>query len=73
MIWLKVPVGNQPNLILKPVLLTHAHADRADYVLFLHEKIPVCMGTVNRNPIKATQERPPSDFERQADDSHLGA
>ena len=26
------------------VLLTHAHSDHADYISFLHEKIPIYMG-----------------------------
>lgn len=47
------------------VLLSHAHADHADYISFLHEKIPIHMGATTQNILKAIQERSPSDFERE--------
>jgi len=39
------------------VLLTHAHADHADYISFLHEDIPVYMGETCHLILKAIQER----------------
>lgn len=47
------------------VLLTHAHADHADYISFLHEKIPVYMGNTCHLLLKAIQERSSSDFEKE--------
>jgi len=39
------------------VLLTHAHADHADYISFLHEQIPIYMGETCHLILKAIQER----------------
>ncbi|MCH7646996.1 MAG: MBL fold metallo-hydrolase [Thaumarchaeota archaeon] len=39
------------------VLLTHAHADHADYISFLHEDIPIYMGDTCHLILKALQER----------------
>jgi len=39
------------------VLLTHAHADHADYISFLHEDIPIYMGETCHLILKALQER----------------
>lgn len=47
------------------VLLTHAHADHADYISFLHEKIPVYMGSTCHMLLQAIQDRSSSDFERE--------
>jgi len=39
------------------VLLTHAHADHADYISFLHEDIPIYMGETCHLILKAIKER----------------
>lgn len=39
------------------VLLSHAHADHADYISFLHEKIPIHMGETCSLILQALQER----------------
>jgi len=47
------------------VLLTHAHADHADYISFLHEDIPIYMGETCHTILKALKERDDRDFERE--------
>ena len=47
------------------VLLTHAHADHVDYISFLHEKIPIHMGSTCHMLLQAIQDRSSSDFERE--------
>lgn len=47
------------------VLLSHAHADHADYISFLHPQIPIYMGNTCHVLLKAIQERAPRDFERE--------
>ena len=39
------------------VLLTHAHADHADYISFLHEVIPIYMGDTCKLILEAIRER----------------
>ena len=50
---------------IEAVLLTHAHADHADYISFLHEKIPIHMGSTCHMLLQAIQDRSSSDFERE--------
>ena len=47
------------------VLLSHAHADHADYISFLHPKIPIYMGQTSHTLLKAIEEKQPRDFERE--------
>jgi ribonuclease J len=47
------------------VLLTHAHTDHADYISFLHEKIPLYMGETCYFILKALEERSNRDIERE--------
>ena len=47
------------------VLLTHAHADHADYISFLNENIPVYMGDTCKLILEAIQMRSASKFERE--------
>ena len=50
---------------VQAVLLSHAHADHADYVSFLHRDIPLYMGATCQTILQAIQERALSDFERE--------
>jgi len=47
------------------VLLTHAHADHADYISFLHEEIPIYMGDTCKMLLEAIQERGQRSFEKE--------
>jgi len=47
------------------VLLTHAHADHADYISFLHEDIPIYMGETCKLILEAIQERSQRSFEKE--------
>jgi len=47
------------------VLLTHAHADHADYISFLHEDIPIYMGAACHLILKALSERASRSIEKE--------
>ena len=47
------------------VLLTHAHSDHADYISFLHEKIPIYMGETCHLILQALEERSNREIERE--------
>ena len=47
------------------VLLTHAHADHADYISFLHENIPIHMGSACHLILKALSERASRTMEKE--------
>ncbi|NIP61707.1 MAG: MBL fold metallo-hydrolase [Nitrosopumilaceae archaeon] len=47
------------------VLLTHAHADHADYISFLHEDIPIHMGSACHLMLKALSERASRSIEKE--------
>jgi mRNA degradation ribonuclease J1/J2 len=47
------------------VLLTHAHSDIADYISFLHEKIPFYMGDTCHYILQAIEERSNGQIERE--------
>jgi len=47
------------------VLLTHAHADHADYISFLHEDIPIHMGETCHLILKALEERSARTLEKE--------
>ncbi len=47
------------------VILSHAHSDHADYISFLHEKIPVYMGAACHLILKALSERATRSIERE--------
>ena len=47
------------------VLLTHAHADHADYISFLHEDIPIYMGETCHLILKALEERSSRTLEKE--------
>jgi len=47
------------------VLLTHAHADHADYISFLHEDIPIHMGSTCHLILKALTEKAPRTIEKE--------
>ncbi len=47
------------------VLLSHAHADHADYISFLHEDIPIYMGETSHFILKALEERSTRTLEKE--------
>ena len=47
----------EPNI--DGVLLSHAHSDHADYISFIHEKIPIYMGATCYLILQAIEERSP--------------
>ena len=47
------------------VLLTHAHADHADYISFLNENIPLYMGETCKILLEAIEGRTARSFERE--------
>jgi ribonuclease J len=47
------------------VLLSHAHSDHADYISFLHGKIPIYMGETCHLILQAIQERSDRQMERE--------
>ena len=47
------------------VILSHAHADHADYISFLHEDIPIHMGSACHLILKALAERAQRSIERE--------
>jgi len=53
----------EPNI--DAVLLTHAHSDHADYISFLHEKIPIYMGETCHFILRALEERSNRAIERE--------
>lgn len=63
---LLVMAGRKPE---KPqidgVILSHAHADHADYISFLHEDIPIYMGSACHLILKAIAERAQRSIERE--------
>jgi ribonuclease J len=54
---------SEPNI--DAVLLTHAHSDHADYISFLHEKIPIYMGETCHLILQALEERANRNIERE--------
>ena len=50
---------------INAVLLTHAHADHADYISFLHEDIPIHMGSACHLILKALSERASRTIEKE--------
>ena len=58
--------GRRPEEIeIDAVLLTHAHADHADYISFLHEDIPIHMGNTCHLILKALEERSSRTLEKE--------
>jgi len=53
----------EPNV--DGVLLTHAHSDHADYISFLHEKIPIYMGETCLLILQALEKRSTREIERE--------
>jgi len=63
---LMVMAGRKPQ---KPeidgIILSHAHSDHADYISFLHEDIPVYMGSACHLILRALAERGQRSLERE--------
>jgi len=55
----------EPEPDTDAVLLTHAHSDHADYISFLHEKIPIYMGDTCNLILQAIEERSNRQIERE--------
>jgi ribonuclease J len=53
----------EPNI--DAVLLSHAHSDHADYISFLHEKIPIYMGNTCHLILQAIEERSNRQLEKE--------
>ena len=63
---LMVMAGRKPQEPdIDAVLLTHAHADHADYISFLHEDIPIHMGKACHLILKALSERASRTIEKE--------
>lgn len=63
---LMVMAGRKPEEPdIDAVLLTHAHADHADYISFLHEDIPIHMGSACHLILKALSERASRTMEKE--------
>ncbi len=63
---LMVMAGRKPQEPdIDAVLLTHAHADHADYISFLHEDIPIHMGSACHLILKALSERASRTIEKE--------
>jgi len=69
---LLVMAGRKPE---KPeidgVVLSHAHADHADYISFLHEDIPIHMGSTCHLILKALADRGQRNIEKEILDYRL--
>jgi len=58
--------GRKPEPVdIDAVLLSHAHADHADYISFLHEDIPIYMGAACHLILKALSERASRSIEKE--------
>lgn len=63
---LLVMAGRKPEEPdIDAVLLTHAHSDHADYISFLHEDIPIHMGSACHLILKALADRASRTIERE--------
>ena len=58
--------GREPeDPVVQGVLLSHAHADHANYISFLHEKIPVYSSKISKRILDAVEEQTQRDIESE--------
>ena len=62
---LKMMDRNDTETDIDGILLTHAHADHADYISFLNENIPLYMGDTCKLLLEAIEGRTARSFERE--------
>ena len=63
---LMIMAGKESTLpTIDGVLLSHAHADHADYISFLHKDIPIYMGETCHLILKALEERSARNIEKE--------
>ncbi|HMA83912.1 MAG TPA: MBL fold metallo-hydrolase, partial [Candidatus Thermoplasmatota archaeon] len=58
--------GREPeDPVVQGVLLSHAHADHANYISFLHEKIPVYSSKISKRILDAVEEQTQRNIESE--------
>jgi ribonuclease J len=58
--------GREPeDPVVQAVLLSHAHADHANYISFLHQNIPVYCGKISKRILDAVEEQSSRDIESE--------
>ena len=59
-------LGRKPEVpVVQGVILSHAHADHANYISFLHEDIPIYCGETCKYILEAVEEQTQRDLENE--------